>query len=210
MGKRILKKVTTEAESEIRKETTCPIAVGPCLLYRKPNKTRLAYRNHGLSLFCCCKGNKYTMIKADGEWSYCFLTLYADSTMNFHEGLDYHAPVIMSLRMTELYREVSFGEDSKSLSVQYGGPQEPLYSWGGVLAIPDVPHCNSKINWLDFLTQETLNKWLVAICRSLPASTLKLGKYWTNDTGLLQNKPVADELKSHIQLFFPRKDTAEL
>ncbi|GFR93596.1 hypothetical protein ElyMa_000896800 [Elysia marginata] len=78
-----------------------------------------------------------------------------------------------------------------------------------ILGVPNKPDYDSQMTWLFFFSKHTLNKWLVAFCRSIPAEIL-------NETGVLQachqhlkerrNESPPLALKNHTRLFFPSCD----
>ncbi|KAH9503215.1 hypothetical protein Btru_068492 [Bulinus truncatus] len=181
-----------------------PIAAGPCKIYHRPTSSRLA-RCCPFCTCCCVSHRNY-----NGLWRDCYIKLFSDSTLKIYTGSNNSSELVLRIVLKHLYKEISFGDELMFVMDRPDAPQTILRSWDSVLAIPDEPYCNGNINWLDFTTQETLNKWLVAICSTLPARQLRGMK--RSCLALDGHRSVEPEqesdslgLRSHIEIFFGRR-----
>ena len=111
-----------------------------------------------------------------------------------------------------MYRRLVFGEGVKALLAPEEVPTVNSKYTNSMLAVPTEPHCNSQMAWLFFFTQNTLNKWLVAFCRAIPAekfSELRISPFCHHQLTQIDKSSPPPILKKHIRLFFPSEDDAD-
>ncbi|XP_059148718.1 uncharacterized protein LOC131935966 [Physella acuta] len=184
-----------------------PIAVGPCKFYRWSADVAPA----SCGRFCSCGIHR----QKGRKWRDIYLRLHSDSSLRLYESSKENANLITVVFLDDLYKDISFGDDLTNVKGLSRVPDPSNRAWDGVLAVPDEPNCNSEINWLDFGARDTLNKWLVAICSSIPAKKLRgwrKSRVLLDQHKIMQDRTAGDALgiQAHIDIFFPRDQIVKI
>ncbi|KAI8789725.1 pleckstrin-like protein domain-containing family b member 2 [Biomphalaria glabrata] len=183
---------------------TFPVAVGPCKLYQKPSISR--WVRCGPMCLSCPVGSR----NDNGVWKECHLKLFSDSTLKIYAGFNGSSELLSRMILKRIYKEIVFGNDLQNIMNRPDVPDVSHGLWDSILAIPEDPYYNGNICWLDFTTQETLHKWLVAICSTLPVKQLRGSKRSRCTLDVQKSaevEQVGDDmgLQSYIDIFFRRR-----
>ncbi|GFO14580.1 pleckstrin-like protein domain-containing family b member 2 [Plakobranchus ocellatus] len=193
-----------EAETS---QVAIPIAIGPCMLFKKYSRKRS--RTAGLWLkSLCARGRSCSRSRLleRGQWVDSFLTLYSDSTMCVRDDSCEKDNVVANIKLVDVYRKLQFGDGIMSETLPEKVPTMDSKYLSSMLAVPFEPHYNSQVTWLFFFSKQTLNKWLVAFCKSLPWEKLNdanVSKACQQQLMHIEKSSPPLALKKHIRLFFP-------
>ena len=110
-----------------------------------------------------------------------------------------------------MYREIVFGEGMISICVPEEVPTMNSKFRSSMLGVPDAR--NNQMLWLFFFSQHTLYKWLVAVCRSIPAerfNEVAVSQVCHQHLRQKGKDSPSLALKNHIHLFFPSRDAGHV
>lgn len=197
-----------ESRNEVDIQNTIqPIAIGPCMFFKSSTKQKAHSTRLWLGSLFTTKGWRKSLAN-DGQWVDSFLTLYSDSTVSLRDGSCAKGRLVACVKLVDVYKKLLFGERAVSLTLRQQGevPSVDINQLSSMMAIPTNSGSNDSLTWLFFFSQHTLNKWLVAFCRSIPAEILnepKVLRVCQRRLKQIGKESPSLALKNHIRLFFP-------